>query len=467
MILIAFALGGVSFAEENAEPRTGGAQEASAQTTNEANDEAKAVAETGATRTVTLDEAVSLALANNIQLASDAIDLRIKKRSSEYAWNVFIPSATVSGSLARSNKVSNPYAAILESMGAPAEKTTEKDHWSMMGGLSIGLNLNAALVEGLAATRQSYEAGKLTLEQARQDTERNVRKAFYGILVQQESLKLLREKLAASEDRLKQAQINYRNGVVPELTVLQTQLSVETQKPALREAEIALDQQKRLFAFIIGLPVNTEVTLAGTIDPAIKTFDEDELVSKYLANRLDIAILEKNLELLNTQVRATRLQLFTPTVSLSQSWQPMKAPIDSGEWTDSSGAFGVTVAFDLIGLVPFSKAAISLAEAEDGAEKLKLTKGQAVYNAELEIRDLAKKLDKARASIATMDLSVSIAQKAYRLTEQAYRAGSVEYLDLKDAENSLLQAQIGVLTEKYNYLSTLLDLETAVNAQLE
>ena len=337
----------------------------------------------------------------------------------------------------------------------------------MMGGLSIGLNLNAALVEGLAATRQSYESGKLTLEQARQDTERNVRKAFYGILVQQESLKLLREKLAASEDRLKQAQINYRNGVVPELTVLQTQLSVETQKPALREEEIALDQQKKLFAFIIGLPVNTEVTLAGTIDPAIKTFDEDELVSKYLANRLDIAILEKNLELLNTQVRATRLQLFTPTVSLSQSWQPMKAPIDSGEWTDSSGAFGVTVAFDLIGLVPFSKAAISLAEAEDGAEKLKLTKGQAVYNAELEIRDLAKKLDKARASIATMDLSVSIAQKAYRLTEQAYRAGSVEYLDLKDAENSLLQAQIGVLTEKYNYLSTLLDLETAVNAQLE
>ena len=66
-----------------------------------------------------------------------------------------------------------------------------------------------------------------------------------------------------------------------------------------------------------------------------------------------------------------------------------------------------------------------------------------------------------------MDLSVSIAQKAYRLTEQAYRAGSVEYLDLKDAENSLLQAQIGVRTEKYNYLSTLLDLETAVNAQLE
>jgi outer membrane protein TolC len=454
-ILFAFALAIVSFAED-ATPATPADITPAAQG-----------AQPVESRNVTLDEAVELALANNIQLASDAIDLRIKKRSSEYAWNVFIPSASVSGTLARSNKVSNPYASILQSMGVPTEKATEKDHWSMAAGLSIGLTLNAALVEGLTATRQSYEAGKLTFEQARQDTERNVRKAFYGILVQQESLKLLREKLAASEDRLKQAQINYRNGIVPELTVLQSQLSVETQKPALREAEIALDQQKKLFAFIIGLPVNAEVTLVGAIDPAIKSFDEDELVSKYLATRLDIAILGKNLELLNTQVRATRLQLFTPSVALSQSWLPMKAPIDSGEWTDGSGAFSVTVAFDLIGLVPFSKAGLSLAESEDGVEKLKLAKGQAEYSAELEIRDLVKKLDKARASIATMDLSVSIAEKAYRLTEQAYRAGSVEYLDLKDAENSLLQAQLGVLTEKYNYLSTLLDLETAVNARLD
>ena len=118
-------------------------------------------------------------------------------------------------------------------------------------------------------------------------------------------------------------------------------------------------------------------------------------------------------------------------------------------------------------LVPFSKAAISLAEAEDGAEKLKLTKGQAVYNAELEIRDLAKKLDKARASISTMEMSVALAEKAYRLSEQGYRAGTIEYLDLKDAETSLLQARLGVVMEKYNYLSTLLDLETAVNARLD
>lgn len=418
-------------------------------------------------KVVTIEEAVSLALENNVQLASSAIDLRIKERARDNAWNVFIPSAQITGSLARQNNASNSYASLFEMMGYPVSEPTEKDHWSMVGGLSLGLNLSAALVEGLRSTRQSYEAGEITLEQARQDTERNVRKSFYGILVQQESVRLLREKLAASEDRLRQTQINYRNGIVPELSVLQTQLSLETQKPALREAEIALDQQKKVFAFILGLPVNTDLSVDGKIDPPIRSFDEDELVSKYLSSRLDIALLSKNLEIMNTQVRAAKLQTYTPSVALSQSWMPMKAPIDADKWTDSTGSFSVTVAFDLIGLIPFSRTGQSLAEAEDGVRKLELTMGQASYNAELEIRNLVKTLDKSRSSIATMELSVTIAEKAYRLTEQGYRAGSIEFLDLKDAENSLLQAEIGVLMEKYKYLSTLLDLEGAVNAPLE
>ena len=337
----------------------------------------------------------------------------------------------------------------------------------MAAGLSLGLNINAALVEGLRATRQSYEAGKLSLDQARQETDRDVRKAFYGILLQEESARLLREKLAAGEDRLKQTEINYRNGVVPELSVLQAQLSVETQKPALREAEITLERQKALFAFIIGLPPNTAITLVGKVAPAIRSYDGDELVKTRLADRLDVAILSKNLELANTQLRAARLQAYTPSVALGQSWLPMKAPIDADEWNDSQGAFTVTVAFDLVGLLPFSRTGQSLLDARESARKLEIALAQASYNAELEIRDLVKRLDKARASIGTMELSVTIAQKAYRLSEQGYRAGTIEYLDLKDAETSLLQAEIGVLMEKYTYLSTLLDLETAVNARLD
>lgn len=109
---------------------------------------------------------------------------------------------------------------------------------------------------------------------------------------------------------------------------------------------------------------------------------------------------------------------------------------------------------------------VTAAETRDTIEKISMGFNQMVYQAELEIRNLVKKLDKANVAIKAMELNVAMAQKAYQLTEQGYRAGTIEYLDVKDAENTLVQARLGVLSEKFNYLSALLDLEKALNTKL-
>jgi outer membrane protein TolC len=434
-------------------------------------------------KTVTVDEAVELAMENNIQLKSSAIDLRVKQRDAAYAWNSFLPSVQATGTLARTNMdevTVNMYPVYQTgpgtAMAVPTPMTVdldEKDRWTAMGGLTVSLNLNLALFEGLKATRQNYESGKLTYAQARQETEINVRKAFYGILMQDQSIALSRDKLANSEERVKQTQTNYKNGLVSELTLLQTQLACETQKPALREAENGFRQQKAMFAFLLGLPVGTEIDLSGSIAPDIAKLDANALIAKHLGSSYDVAILRASREMLDTQLRAARLQRYTPSVALSQGWQPsLTSKIDSNwldgdNWQDSSGAFSLTLAFNLTNLLPFSQNGMQIQETKDNAEKLDNAIRMTLYNEELEIRNLVEKLDKSKASIATMEMSVSLAQKAYGLTEQGYRAGAIEYLDLKDAENALLSAKLGVLAEKFTYISTALDLEKALNAKLD
>jgi outer membrane protein TolC len=42
----------------------------------------------------------------------------------------------------------------------------------------------------------------------------------------------------------------------------------------------------------------------------------------------------------------------------------------------------------------------------------------------------------------------------------------VELLDVRDAENQLNQAKLGLVNEKFNYLSGLLDLEYTLNTKL-
>ncbi len=417
-----------------------------------------------------LDEAVRLAFQNNVQLSSMAIDLRMKKAEKDHAWNVFLPNVQTTGTMARTNI--KEVSTTIPSVSPPGfatitTKLDEKDKWKVMGGLNISLNLNVALFEGLRATRQSYEAGLLSYEAARRDTEQNVKKAFYGLLLQEGSLAISKEKLASAQKRKTQMEANFKNGLVSELQYLQVQLALETQKPAIMEAELLLAQQKELFAFLLGLPLGTEIVLVGEIAPHIQEFNADELLAEYLGRSFELAQLDKNKELMETQLRATLLQTYTPTIVLSQTFNPALGKIDDDwfkkdNWADTSGAFSLTIAFNLTNLLPFSGMGQNIKKTRDTIEKLELSKKQALHMSEIDIRNIIQRLEKTRAAIEVMKLNEEIARKALRLSEEAYNAGLLEYLDLKDAETSLLQAELGVLSEKFNYSIGLLDLEKAI-----
>ena len=62
--------------------------------------------------------------------------------------------------------------------------------------------------------------------------------------------------------------------------------------------------------------------------------------------------------------------------------------------------------------------------------------------------------------------SVQLAQKAYDMQLRSYHSGTTELLDLRDSENSLNQAKLGQLNQKYQYISALMDLENTLNVKL-
>jgi outer membrane protein TolC len=81
---------------------------------------------------------------------------------------------------------------------------------------------------------------------------------------------------------------------------------------------------------------------------------------------------------------------------------------------------------------------------------------------ETEVDSLVQKLEKSRRSVGTLALNVSLAERAYRLSEEAYRAGAKDLLDVQNSELELRKARLEVLKEKFNYLTGLLDLEYAI-----
>ncbi len=417
---------------------------------------------------LTVDEAVNLAREGNLGLAGPRIEAAGKKRASDLAWNNFLPTVDASGTLARWNKEQSTYVLL----PGPSLASVTLPDWSLSSSLSVQLALNMALFEGVKALRADYESGLISYAQAEARLERDVRKSFFGLLLAQANIRLMEEQIDAARRRYEQTQANYLAGGTSELNALQARVAWENLKPALTEIRIGYEAARDAFAMTLGLPRGTVVETSGEIRPVSAELDSRKLVETGLSSRLDVQSLIKTLETLEIQETALKYQLWTPNLILGWNadptfqGDPWKDDLFGKDmWSQSSGMFRLTLSLRLNGFFPFSQEAQQLKSLQDQKEILRASLAMALRGAETEIDSLVRQLDKSRDSRAALTLNVELADRAYRLSEQAYRAGAADLLDVQNAELELRKARLELLKEDYTYVTSLLDLEYAVGAR--
>lgn len=453
------------------------------------------------TVTLTEDSAVAYALENSLSIKSSAIDLEIKKRAGDNAWNVLLPTVQASGTLSRSGTssyssmeaaaqsalLSARVGALEKGSSLPVERQaafynqilggmgyedTESGHWTTIGNLGVSWNLSLAYIGQIKAAKADYEGGKITYEKSVRETEVNVRKLFYGLLLQQENIRIQKASLENARLRAVQTETNFKNGLVPELSMLQAQVSYENKRPEVEQADRLLRQQLDTFAFIIGLPVGTSIVLDGSIEPEYVDVDVDTLIQKYSASSLDIKNLDATISSLKDNLSAINLSSYTPALALNYSLQPaliygldFDRYTDADNWNDSN-SFSITLAWNLTNLLPWSSNRQNAKNIESNLKKLELSREMAVENQKVEVRKAVDTLTQARQQIDAMGRNIKLAQRSYEMTMRSYRNGTTELLDVRDAESQLDQAKLGLANQKFNYISALLDLEKTLNINL-
>lgn len=433
----------------------------------------------------TVDEAVAYARKNSKTLKSSDIDLEIKKRTAKYSWNVFMPTVQTSATLARQNSVDAQLEAqnasiesmnsLFSALGAPVPasptvKETESMHWAAMGNVGVSLNLSLAYFEQIQAAKSDYESGLISYQQSIKETETNVKKLFYGLLLQQENIKVKELSLENARRRNTQSRANWDNGLVPELAYLQAYVAYENQKPEVAEAKRLLNQQLDTFAFLLGLPVGTRLKLVGSVEPEYIDADSEQLLASYGNGTLQMQSLDSTKQNLQHNLKALNLSL-APALAFSWNWQPTLTNAFDTEWGDSdnwsdSGSFSATLAWNITNLLPSSSTRVQAANLKDNIRKIELSMQTAKENQKMEVRKTVDTLNTAREQIDAMSRSINLAERSYTMLEQSYEAGNTELLELRDAESQLNQTKLGLLSQKYNYICAVLDLEQILNINL-
>ncbi|WP_010259502.1 TolC family protein [Treponema primitia] len=404
-------------------------------------------------RRITPDEAVELAVQNNLSLESSRVALDTKKRQFSLVWNQFLPEFDVRGTLSRSNEEASPLQPEL---------------WSFNGNLSASLNFSFALIEGINSVKVNYQSGLLSFAKARAQMERDIRKSYYQMLLLQENIALLQGSFANAERQVTMAQANYRNGLVPQLTLLQAQVSRDNLKPSIDQMENGLKVAMANFAMSLGLDYDTQFELVPvTGDLNYISLDVKDLITKSANGKPDILELRQSVLAMQSLRKVQALQLYTPYINFAWNYSPtLLGPWDNSwgdgdNWMDR-GAFSITLGMSLNSLFPFTKQGQGLKDTDNNLRAQNILLAQAIRGTEIEIYNTVFSLERAQISAETQAQTVALAERSYQLTEEAYRAGLQELLQVQNADLARRQARVQMLEQQFNYRTGLIDLEYSI-----
>ena len=437
---------------------------------------------------LTVNEAVDLGLANNYNLKVQENSLAGKIRARRDAWNVFIPDVGASLTLSRKNEaqamggtaILGTNIGIMDATTADGiyEKLsiqsyeTELSPWTAVGSLSAQLVLSPAIGNGIKALDLDYQNSLLSLEASENTTEQGIKRNFYSLLLLEEQIEVLKRNIETTRNRLTSMEAMYRNGYITELDLLKTRAGLSSLGPALLGLQNGYEQLLMVFRMDLGLDLDQELRLEGKVEVSPEALDADDLVKRFLPGRTDIQQLLVNQKMLENVKALNFNQGRLPALVLGWTYSPYQAdPFDPDRWGEDgfsgdNGSLSITLSVPLDDWLPRSGTANKIKEAQDNIDRLGYQKELAFLAAEMEIRNLVMSLNTSREKLTVLTESVEINEQSLRMSRESYDNGGIALLDLETAENDLLQAEIDLLSEKFTYISSLLDLEKALNTRL-
>ena len=408
-------------------------------------------------RIITIDDAVNLALQNNIEIKQSTMDLELLETKNKYSWNSVSPSISASGGF---------------NGQTPLESGSETS-FSYSLGASLRLSLTPTLRTSMKKALLDYQAGKASLETTKRRIELSVRKTFYSLIYFNDNIEIQQRSLETAKQTYESNKAKYSQGRLPELQLLNSQYNYEKKIPDIENLKRTYQSNIESFKILLGLGLDDEITLQGKLDDAFNVQFNDTSLETALASieeNATIKNLKQQIAATQNTLQAAKLASYAPSISFSLSESTSGSSKESRNFTtgavtkeawepSSSLSYGVNVNVPLDGFFPWSSGKLNVQTAEESLEKLKMNLEQTRTQTRLTVKNSYNSILQNITQLELLEKSEELTQKAYEMSRNAYNMGSTDLLSLQQAEDNLYTARYSVQNQKYTILTSILTLE--------
>ena len=406
------------------------------------------------TELLTLPKAITYALDHKAEAEQARLDIEMgdaqiaEVKASAYP-NVSISSTTSYNPLLQETVLPG------EVFGMPGEKMRVAfgQRWIASANAQVTQVLfNQSVFTGLKAARSTKEFYQVNAQLTDEQIIERVANAYFQVYQADQMLENLDSTLSITRETVNIIKGLFDAGLAKKIDYDRSNVVLNNIVASRQQLVNAVQISENALKFMIGMPMEQEIELPAT------TFDTPKMAaydSTLTNNRTEVKVLEKQIELLNWQKKASEAAYY-PTVALAANYgafgQGDKVPWWHGErngvfWSDVSG-INLQVNIPIFnGFATRSRIRINdieIRKAEAGLRDVKL-------GLDLEQKNAVTQINNNLITIKTQEANVSLAEEVLANTQNNYRYGLATLNDLLDAERDLSDARNNLTRAQLDY----------------
>ena len=393
-----------------------------------------------------LKDCVNIAIDHNPQIRYYVYNEQVYKSKIGQAWSNFFP--TISAGLDVSRTMSR--------YSGEAPYTNTSYTLGYVPTVSAGM-----MLFDFGKTKATADYAKRIYESKKEDTKEtinsiiyNIKSAYFNILFAQAQVKVYEDTVKDYELQLSQAQSFYRLGKKAKLDVVTAEYNLGKAKLNLVDAQNVLQVAHAQLSKIMGIPEYTNYELSDEL--ILNDYEEtfENLIKVAYDVRPELISTKKITDAAKMNLRAKRRNI-APNLGIYGSYG-----YGSGDqYSVSSGQVGVKLNYSELNIMNVKK---QVDEAKAEYKKSLANYDYVKDTIYLNVKKNYLDLQTARESIIIAKLALDEAKEQYRQVTGRYKAGVGDAIELKDGENTYLNARLDFYNAMLNYNITAASLEKEV-----
>lgn len=418
---------------------------------------------------LTLNDAILYAIENNVNTKNARLEMLISKATVKETTSLGLPQVNGSFNLDYNPKIPVVFLPNQPPFGDPTNPSDvipARFGVSYSSGLGVDFSqmiFDGSFFVGLRAAQTLKQLTEYDFTKTENDVIENIKKAYFGVLVNEERIRLAKANLARTDTLLKETKALNEAGFAEKIEVSRIQVQRNNAYTQLERARTSLEISKEILKLQMGLPSEYEITLVENLSALNPQEELMRLLTEEGQRRVELDQLNTQLALAQLDLKNNTVQYmptldFVGNIRRSGAGNELNTVFNGANWFGSSllgVRMGIPIFDGLSKSARIQKNRVQINQLENQRVFLNESFKNEILTARFNLKNDLNILEVQTANL-------KLAQEVYDMARIKYQEGVGSNLELVQADSDLIEAEFNYLSALYDGLISKVNLEKAL-----